>query len=191
MKIEKGQPGYINAQKKRYLLWAIVEFAVVTAVFILGYAQTKTKNNLFTVIAAVGCLPAAKMLVEFIVLYPHRGIEQEKYLEIEKKAPLIMRLYDLAVSGPQKIMPVDAIVISGNVVCGYTSSEKTDETIAAQNIKKALEDNRYEKMTVKIFHNYAKFLSRVEGMNSIASVEGAGDFRREQNIRNIIFNISM
>lgn len=191
MKIEKGQPGYIHARKKGYLIWAAAEFAIVTAVFILGYVQTKTKNNLFTVIAAVGCLPAAKMLVEFIVLYPHRGIEHEKYLEIEKKAPLIMRLYDLAVSGPQKIMPVDAVVISGNVVCGYTSSEKTDETIVAQNIKKALEDNRYEKITVKIFHNYAKFLSRVEGMNSIASVEGAGDLRREQNIRNIIFNISM
>ena len=88
-------------------------------------------------------------------------------------------------------MPIDAIVVSGNVVCGYTSSEKTDENIAAQDIKKALADNRYEKMTVKIFHNYAKFLSRVEGMNSIASVEQPEDLRREQNIRNIIFQISM
>ncbi|GFI50638.1 hypothetical protein IMSAGC020_01847 [Lachnospiraceae bacterium] len=191
MKIVKGQPGYIHAQKKRYLIWTIAEFAVVTAVFILGYVQTNTKNNLFTIIAAVGCLPAAKMLVEFIVLYPHHGIEREKYLEIEEKAPLIMRFYDLAVSGTQKIMPIDAIVVSGNVVCGYTSSEKTDENIAAQDIKKALADNRYEKMTVKIFHNYAKFLSRVEGMNSIASVEQPEDLRREQNIRNIIFQISM
>lgn len=191
MKIEKGQPGYIKGQKRRYLIWAIAEFAVVTAVFILGYVQTKSKNNLFTVIAAVGCLPAAKMLVEFIVLYPHRGIDEEKYLEIEARAPLIMRVYDLAVSGAQKIMPVDAIVISGNIVCGYTSSPKTDETIVAQSIKKALEDNRYEKMTVKIFHNYAKFLSRVEGMNSIASVEQPEDLKREQNIRNIIFHLSM
>ena len=36
MKIEKGQPGYLRVQKTRYLLWAVVEFAVVAAVFIRG-----------------------------------------------------------------------------------------------------------------------------------------------------------
>ncbi len=75
MKIEKGQPGYLRVQKTRYLLWAVVEFAVVAAVFILGYVQTGKKENLFTVVAIVGCLPAAKMLVEFITMYPHQGIE--------------------------------------------------------------------------------------------------------------------
>ena len=61
MKIEKGNPGYIKAQKTRYLLWALLEFAVVAAVFFLGYIQTGTKKNLLSVVAVVGCLPAAKM----------------------------------------------------------------------------------------------------------------------------------
>ena len=40
MKIEKGNPGYIKSRKTKYLIWALVEFAVVLAIFILGYVQT-------------------------------------------------------------------------------------------------------------------------------------------------------
>ena len=108
MKIEKGEPGYLRAQKSRYLTWALVEFAIVAAVFILGYVQTGKKENLFTVAAIVGCLPAAKMLVEFITMYPHRGIEEEKYEEIEEKAPLITKTYDLLITSTGKGMPVEA-----------------------------------------------------------------------------------
>ena len=88
MKIEKGQPGYIKARKMRYLLYAVVEFAMVAAVFILGYVQTKSRLNLFTVLAIIGCLPAAKMLVEFITMAPYKSIDTAIYKEIEEKAPL-------------------------------------------------------------------------------------------------------
>lgn len=55
MTIEKGQPGYIKAHKMKYLIFAIVEFAIVAALVILGYVQTGSKMNLLTVVAVVGC----------------------------------------------------------------------------------------------------------------------------------------
>lgn len=191
MKIEKGQMGYLRALKKKYLLWSLGEFGIVAAVFILGYVQTKTKQNLFTILAVVGCLPAAKMLVEFITVYPHQGIEKEKFEELEEKAPLIMHIYDMLFTSAQKAMPVDALVVSGHVVCGYTSSPRTDEALLAEYIKGILKDNRYEKMTVKIFHNYKMFLARAEGLNNIAAVERPEDDRNEQNIKKILFSIAM
>ena len=39
MKIEKGQPGYIKAQKTKYLIWALAEFGIVVAILVLGYMQ--------------------------------------------------------------------------------------------------------------------------------------------------------
>jgi hypothetical protein len=191
MKIEKGEPGYLRAQKSRYLTWALVEFAIVAAVFILGYVQTGKKENLFTVAAIVGCLPAAKMLVEFITMYPHRGIEEEKYEEIEEKAPLITKTYDLLITSTGKGMPVEAFVIYGHVLCGYTSSPKTDEAGLSKEIKKVLSDHRHDKMTVKIFHDYAMFLARAEGLNNIAAVERPEHDRKEQSIRKILCSISM
>ena len=191
MKIEKGQPGYIKARKVRYLMLAIAEFAIVTAVYVLGYMQTGTKANLFTVVAVVGCLPAAKMLVEFITMAPHKSIDVDKYQEIETKADLVIRGYDMVITSSEKVMPLDAVVISGHVVCGYTSSPKTDETALARHIKNILQENHFEKMTVKIFHDYSAFLARAEGMNNIAAVEKTGTRKREKEIRKIILYISM
>ena len=50
-KKEKGQPGYIKWRKEKYLTGTIAEFAVVIALVVLGYVQTKTKLNLLTVVA--------------------------------------------------------------------------------------------------------------------------------------------
>lgn len=191
MKIEKGQPGYIKARKTRYLMLAAAEFAIVIAVYVLGYLQTGSKANLLTIVAVVGCLPAAKMLVEFITMLPHKSIEPDRYQEIEKKADLVIRGYDMLITSTEKVMPLDAVVISGHVVCGYTSSPKTDETALARHIKNILKDHHFEKMTVKIFHDYSAFLARAEGMNNIAAVEKTGNRRKEKEILKIILNLSM
>ena len=189
--LEKGKPGYIKQRKMRYLLWAILEFAVVALIFILGIVQTGNRMNLLTVVAVVGCLPASKMLVEFIVMAPHKGIDEKRYKEICEKAPLLTAAYDLLLTCSEKNMPVEAIVISGHVVCGYASSPKTDVDAAALHIKQMLAQNHYEKMTVKIFHDYTAFLSRAEGLNNMASVSKEEGTRQERAIRRLILSISM
>ncbi|MCI9236956.1 hypothetical protein AALA13_00695 [Lachnospiraceae bacterium 50-23] len=191
MKIEKGQPGYIKARKLKYLVWAIGEFAVVAVLVIVGYLKTGSKLNLFTVIAVVGCLPASKMLVEFITMAPHKGIEPEKFAEIEEKAGLITRIYDTVITGNGKVMPVDAFVISGRTICGYAGSPKANEAETARYIKEMLQNSHVDKVTVKIFCDYVAFLSRAEGMNNIATVESGGEGNREAKIKQLILSTSM
>lgn len=191
MKIEKGQPGYVNSQKTKYLIWAVGEFIVVIALVALGYIQTGTKLNLFTIAAVVCCLPAAKMLVEFITMAPHRSIEPERYAQIQEKASLLTKVYDTILTSKDKVMPVDAFVISGHTVCGYTKSPKTDEVKAAKYVKEMLQKNKCEKVTVKIFHDYTAFITRVEGMNNIASVDQPENKKREHKIKNLILSTSI
>lgn len=189
--IEKGQPGYVAARKRQYLIWSILEFGVVIALVILGYVQTGSKLNLLTVVAVVGCLPASKMLAEFLTLLPHKSIEDEKYQEIEEKSSLLTRVYDMVLTGQDKVMPIDAMVIFGHTICGYASNPKTDEAIAAQYIKEMLQKNQIEKVTVKIFHDYTAFLSRAEGMNNIAAVEHADTRRQERKMKKLILTTAM
>ena len=191
MKIEKGQPGYIKARKTKYLFGAVIEFGIVIALVVLGYLETGSKLNLFTVIAIVGCLPASKMLVEFITMSSHKSISPEIYQEIEEKAALLTRAYDLVITSTEKVMPVAALVISGHVVCGYTLSDKTDEVKCARYLKDMLRSNGYDKMTVKIFHDYTAFLARAEGMNNIASVEQPESRKRERLVKQLILTVSM
>ena len=191
MKAERGKPGYINSLKKKYLVISIVDFAIVAAVFVLGYLQTGSRLNLLTVVAILGCLPASKNLVEFIVVAPHKGIETAKYEELEEKAPQIIKVYDLVVAGQAKLMQLDVVVISGNTVCGYASSEKTDEAKLADYLKKLFSAGGYEKITVKIFHDYKAFLARAEGMNNIAVIDKSGISKRERKLRSLIYNTSL
>ena len=60
MKATKGEAGYIQARKKQLILKAVLEFGIVIALLILGIWQTHTRLNLLTVVAVLGCLPAAK-----------------------------------------------------------------------------------------------------------------------------------
>lgn len=191
MKTRKGEPGYIKTRKLKYLAGAVVEFGIVAALVVLGYMQTGNRLNLLTVAAVLGCLPAAKMLVEFITMMPYKGIEVDIYKEIEEKAPLLSKAYDLVITGNDKIMPVDVFVISDYTVCGYSSNEKTDDAKVAKYLKDMLKNNHVEKVTVKVFHDYTAFLARAEGMNNVMSVEQLGDKRRENKIRQLILTTSM
>lgn len=60
IKYEKGTPGYLREKLKIEILRTVVYFAIVIAVFLLGYSQTHSKKNLLTVVAVVGCLPACR-----------------------------------------------------------------------------------------------------------------------------------
>ena len=191
MKIEKGQPGYLKAERNKLLAQTLIEFVIVVVLLIVGYVQTGTKLNLFTLVAVLGCLPASKVLVELITIFPYKPIDADKAAEIKEKTPLLTTAYDMVLTSREKIMPVDAIVISGGTICGYSKSKKVKPEETASYIKKMLQENRFDKVTVKIFPDYVAFLSRAEGMNSIAEIEREDTRKKEKKIRKIILSLSM
>ena len=188
MKILKGDAGYIKKHKLHAIIKAVIEFAIVIALLILGIMQTKTRLNLLTVVAVVGCLPAAKALVEVIMILPYRSIPREVASEIREKTELLTVIYDLVLTSEKKVMPIDSIVISGNTIFGYASNKKTDVDFAAKHIKQYLYANQFTKVSVKVFDNYTAFLSRAEGMENIADVDKTNTRAHEEAIKRVILN---
>ena len=74
-KCEKGTPGYLRDKLKIEILRTVIYFAIVAAVFLLGYSQTHSNKNLLTVAAVVGCLPACKALVGVITRFPYQTVD--------------------------------------------------------------------------------------------------------------------
>ena len=118
MKITKGEAGYLGQRRKQLILKTILEFGIVIALVILGFWQTKTRLNLLTLVAVLGCLPASKSLVEVITVFPHRSIQPQTAAEISEKASLLTTVFDLVVTSEKKIMPIDSVVILDNTHCG-------------------------------------------------------------------------
>lgn len=191
MKIEKGQAGYLTAERKKLGCQALIGFGVVLLILVVGYIKTHTRLNIFTVVAVLGCLPASKMLVEFITIFPYKTIDKKLSDEISEKSALLTTAYDLVITSKEKIMPINAIVISNHTVFGYAKNPKTNPDEAASYIKKVLSENNYPKTTVKVFSEYVPFLSRAEGLNNMIEVNHSADKELEQSIRKIILSVSM
>ena len=97
-RIEKGTPGYLDYKKKVEIIRTVIYFLLVAAIFTLGYVQTKTRSNLLTVVAILGCLPAAKALVGVITRFPYASVDQKLVHEVDTKAPHTTRVYDLVLT---------------------------------------------------------------------------------------------
>lgn len=190
-KVQKGTPGYLDYKKKVEIIRTIVYFGIVAIIFFLGYSQTHTRLNLLTVVAVLGCLPAAKALVGVIARFPYSSINRRTAEEIDAKASNLTTCYDMVITSREKIMPVECIVISGHNVYGYTSSKKVNSDELSKHIKSILAENHFTGLTVKVLSQYTAFLARVEGLNNIAAVEKEDTKGKEEAIRGIILNISM
>lgn len=191
MKVNKGEAGYIDARKKSLGLQTVLGFGIVGILLLAGYLKTYSRSNLFTIVAVLACLPSAKALTEWIAIFPYKTIDRKTAEEIREKSSLLTTAFDLVVTSRDKIMPIDAVVISNQTVFGYTDNPKTDTEMAAKHIKSILAENHYSKMTVKVFSEYVPFLSRAEGLNNMIEVNQSADRELEEAVRQIILNISM
>ena len=61
--------GYIQSQKKKRTIYTILALIPPLTVFFVGWIINKDRNTVFTVFAAVGCLPACKFAVSAIMMY--------------------------------------------------------------------------------------------------------------------------
>lgn len=190
-KCEKGTPGYLREKLKLEILRTVIYFMIVAAVFLLGYSQTHSKKNLLTVVAVVGCLPACKALVGVMIRFPYRTVEPALAEEVAGKSLHLTVIYDLVITSTEKIMPVDCIAVSGDKVFGYASNKKTELKPAASFIRKILQQNGMDGVSVKLFDEFKPFIAIVEGLENIAAVEKGDTKEYEAKIADLILNISL
>ena len=190
-RVAKGNPGYLDYKKKVEIIRTVVYFLLVAAVYLLGYSQTHTNKNLLTVVAVVGCLPACKALVGVITRLPYPSIDPKRAEEVRALSPHMTSVFDLVVTSRDKIMPIDALVISGNKVFGHLTGKKADPQYTEKHIRSILLDNHFKDVSVKMYPDYKKFLSRIEGLENIAAVEKENTAEYEAKIRHLIQLISL
>lgn len=158
----KGTLGYINNRKIVRSLLLLLEIALVAAIFITGYVVSGRRENLFTVVAIVGVLPAAKSLIACIMIWPHKSQTKEAYDEVCGFAgDTCVVLTELVLTTTERIMPIDFVVVKESHIVGFTTNPKCDIPFADKFITENMQLNGH-KVSVKIMNNKSKFLSRVK-----------------------------
>lgn len=175
---EKGSPGYIDKKKKQNLILTIGSFAMVLLIYLTGIFLYHNNRTIFTVIAVVAVLPAAKMMIAYLVLFPYRSVSQKQVTEMQdifRGRPDCRILCDILLASQEKSMPANLVIVCGGNVIGYSDDKKTDISETEHYLKKILTGRGYT--SVKMYAEYETFRKKTLDLCGVKSGKDQKDSR--------------
>lgn len=169
-KINKGEPGYLN-YKKVFLLTTVLIFVVIVAVFFFtGYIRYKSTKTIFTVLAVLMVLPAAKQFVIYAVIAPYKSVGIEIYNRIYElaKENEVCIVSDMVITNQERVSNIDIICIKGGRILGYFSNKKTDNNFITEYLKDIISPN-YKVNQVKMYDDVDKYEKAIKDLLTIES----------------------
>ena len=160
-KVKKGNIGYISYEKKRRILVTLIMFLIPITIYVSGWVYHGTRENLLTVVAIVGCLPACKQMVGLIMIFMQKPMEKEKYEQAKKAQGNLTGGYELVFTAYEKNTPVNALVVCGNQIVCYTPEAKADVSFLEKHISSIMAANDFKSVQVKVMKEFKQYLQRV------------------------------
>lgn len=167
----KGKKNYINSQKKYEIIRTAIYFFISLSLFAAGIASTGTRNNLLTIVAVLGCLPASKSLVSAIMYGKYKSLSEGDAETIDAAADGLTCLYDLVFTTREKTYPVLHMAVCENTIIGYMPGEKLSDADCAAHLTTCLKVDGYTGITVKIFKDIRKYTARLGQLKGPADTE--------------------
>lgn len=164
-KVKKGNYGYIRYERRKRLLVTLVMFAIPLVIYVTGYIQTKTRLNLFTFVAILGCLPASRSMVGLIMIFMQKPVKPDVYEQEQKAAGSLRAGYEMIFTAYEHTTLVTALVVCGPHVVCHTADEKTDQVRLEKHISKLLAANGFADVQVKVLKEEKTYLQRVADLN--------------------------
>ena len=165
-KIQKGEWGYLEQEKKRSVIYMIVLFAIALGIFFIGYLMTGKKENVASVLAVLTLLPASKAVVSVIMFLRTPKYDEQVYQTVSACAGNVPVLYQLYLTSYQKNFPLSCVAVKGNNLMCYTEFETCDGKACEEHVEALLKQNRNKNVNMKVFTDKNKFLERIEQLQT-------------------------
>ena len=197
----KGSYGYYSYEKKRRVAIVAFLFGLCLLIFFTGLIMTGTRKNLFTLVAILGVLPAAKWTVSMIMILLQKSIDPKVVEITEEIAGDLTHGYELCVTAYEGRLSLDAVVVCGNNIAAYSIAEKGKFDFMETHVRKILHGNGFGNPTFKIFRKMEQYQERIrqlaadpekyrEGLRYTPDEAHEGETRDEAVLR-VIKNISV
>lgn len=167
----KGQRNYLNSQKHYEILRTVIYFAISLSLFAAGWIQTGKRENLLTIVAVLGCLPACKSAIDMIMFLRFKSCSAENADKIEAHKEGLSGLFDVVFTSYEKNFSVDHITVRGKTICGFTNSDKFDEQAFYKHLDTMLKKDNFKDTTIKVFTDVKKYTDRLEQMKELPEDE--------------------
>lgn len=163
----KGRHNYLKTQKFYEIARTVIYFSISLALFMIGYFTTKSRLNLLTVVAVLGCLPACKSAVGMIMFLRYKGCSDENAEIIQKFSDGLEDLYDMIFTSYDKNYSVAHMTVKGNTICGFTEDINFDEQAFYKHIDGILKTDNFRDTSVKIYKDIKKYSERLSQMKEL------------------------
>ena len=157
----KGDFNYLSWQKKYTSVRSAAFFGIVLAVFIIGLITTKTRNNMLTVVAILGVLPAGKSLVNTFMYIRFKEVEESFHKILQPFEKNVHILYNMAISSSEKITFIDCIAVFEQSVYLYSPDKKTDTKNMEKYLKNILSNSGKGNVNLKFYQSEKEFVKRL------------------------------
>ena len=185
--VKKGCYGYIRNHKVVTAIRTLLYFAVSIGLYVMGYVTTGSNRNLLTIVAILGCLPACKSLVNFILFLRAEGCSAELQSQVCAFDDKLTVFYDMYFTSYQKNFSISHMVLKGNVLCGITENPKCDHKAAEEHLEQMLKQEGIKNMTVKIFSQGNKYIDRLSQLTDL----NVDEHKNQKEIINMLYSISI
>jgi hypothetical protein len=162
--ISKGDLGYIDRHKITQLVITLALLVMVVIIYYTGIIKYDNNKNIYTVLATVSAIPAAKFAVSYIVMFPYKSASKENFERIKKYSKVNI-LSDLLVSSTEKIINVEFAAIRDNSVFCYVPDEKYEKVYCEKYIRSFLE-TECKVSTVKVYKDFGQYEKAVANLNN-------------------------
>jgi len=166
----KGEFKYLKKQPVRIGILTLILLIMCAAVFMIGYINKGDAKNIFTVVAVLGMLPVAKLIVSFIMY-----IRAEKYScsedlkneisDIAKDKDFCLG-YDFYLTSYKVNFPLLSVFVYDGSVIGMSGDSKTDAKECREHIEKYLANNNINGFKVYILENKDKYIDRLKSTDT-------------------------
>ena len=167
----KGTKNYLKSQKKYEIMRTVIYFAISLTLFVAGWVHTGSRENLLTIVAVLGCLPACKSTVDMIMFLRYAGCKPEHADAIEPHREGLTDLYDLVFTAYDKNYRVSHMTVRGNTICGFTDDDKMDEQAFYKHLDALLKKDNFKDTSIKIFKDIKKYTDRMEQLKALPAEE--------------------
>lgn len=180
----KGAYGYLENRKIYTALRTVLFFLLCVGIYLAGYL---TNRNLLTVVAILGCLPACKSAVNFIVFIRAKGCSSALHKKVQDYDEALDTMYDMYFTSYQKNYPISHLALKGNILCGITEDPKCNGKEAEKHLTQMLMQDGIKNMTVNIFSEAGKYIDRLSRLKDL-EVDSA---KNKEDILRLLYDISL
>ena len=163
--------GYIDSQKKYEIIRTLVYFGISLSLFIAGYIATKSKTNLLTIVAVLGCLPASKSLVSMIMFLRQHSCSKIVYDAVNELGQGLEQLYDLVFT-TEKVTFVVAHAAYGAKCLVLYAEKRVDTNALETHVQEYMKRAGISGVNVKVYTDLKKYTERLGQLNALEREEG-------------------